>query len=136
VRAGKHERARVDAVVLRDAAVPHYETDGSTMDWVSVQYTDGTGQVHEADVKVTGESPAGTAMRLWVDRAGRLASPPLQTVDAVVSGAAVGVGVAAAGWLLLVLVWRAVRRVVDAQNAVTWAREWETVEPEWSGRRR
>jgi hypothetical protein len=135
-RAEDHERARVEAVVLHDAAAPDYQTDGGSVDWVSVQYTDGKGQVHEADVKPAAQSPAGTVMQLWVDRAGRLAPPPSRPLDAVVSGLAVGLGVAATGWLLLVLLWAAVRRVVDAQNAVAWAREWETVEPEWSGRRR
>jgi len=135
-RAEDHERSRVEAVVLHDATAPDYQSDGGSVDWVSVQYTDGKGQVHEADVKAAAQSPAGTTMQLWVDRAGRLAPPPLRPLDALVSGVAVGLGVAVAGWLLLVLLWAAVRRVLDAQNAVTWAREWETVEPEWSGRRR
>jgi hypothetical protein len=135
VRADERERAQVDAVVLHVAAAPDYESDATPEDWVSVQYTDHAGQVHEADVEVTGPSRAGTAMQLWVDRAGRLAPPPLRPLDAVVSGAAVGLGAAVGGWLLLVVAWMAVRRVVDARNGVMWAREWETVEPEWSGRR-
>jgi hypothetical protein len=100
---------------------------------VPVRYTDDAGQVHEADVQVLGRFPAGTAVQLWVDRAGRLTPAPPR--DGAVSGAAVRLGVAAtAGWLLLVVASTAVRRVVDARNAATWARDWETVEPDWTGR--
>jgi hypothetical protein len=134
-RALEHERVQVNAVVLHAAAPSDPEVDADPTDWVSVQYTDDAGQVHEADVHVVGPSSAGTVVQLWMDRAGRLASPPPGPVDAVVSGTAVGLGFAAAGWLVLGVVWTVVRRVVDAWNAALWAREWEIVEPGWSGRR-
>jgi hypothetical protein len=36
---------------------------------------------------------------------------------------------------LLVLAWLAVEAFVDKRNGAAWAREWEKVEPLWSGRR-
>jgi hypothetical protein len=103
---------------------------------VPVRYTDNAGEVREADVQVLGRSSAGTAVQLWVDRAGRLTPAPPRPCDGAVSGAAVRLGVAAAGGVLLVVASTAVQRVVNARNAATWAREWETLEAEWSGRRR
>jgi len=41
----------------------------------------------------------------------------------------------ATGGLLLVLAWLAVEDFVDQRNGAAWAREWEKVEPRWSGRR-
>ena len=134
-RATEHERVRVEAEVLHEAAVPDQDSDAD-LDWVSVRYTDGAGRVHEAEVPATGPPSAGTTVPMWVDRAGRPAAAPPGALEAVVLGVVVGLGIAAAGGLLLIVAWMGLRHAVDARNATAWAREWETVEPEWSGRRR
>jgi hypothetical protein len=134
-RVSEHERVRVEAEVLHEAAVPDQDSDAD-LDWVSVRYIDGAGRVHEAEVPATGPPSAGTTVPMWVDRAGRPAAAPPGALEAVVLGAVVGLGIAAAGGLLLIGAWMGLRRAVGARNATAWAREWETVEPEWSGRRR
>jgi hypothetical protein len=134
-RATEHERVRVEAEVLHEAAVPDQDSDAD-LDWVSVRYTDGAGRVHDAEVPATGPPSAGTTVPMWVDRAGRPAAAPPGALEAVVLGAVVGLGIAAAGGLLLIVAWMALRHAIDARNATAWAREWETVEPEWSARRR
>jgi len=132
-RAAEHDRVRVDAEVLHEAAVPDQDPDAD-LDWVSVRYTDGAGRVHEAEVPATGPPSAGASVPIWVDRVGRLAPPPPGPLGAVVLGAVVGLGIDAAGGLVLVVAWLGLRRAVDARNATAWAREWETVEPQWSDR--
>ena len=102
---------------------------------MAVRDTDSGGQVHEADVAVIRPSSAGTTVPVWVDRAGRLAPAVPGAHDAVVVGAKVGLGAAFTGGLLLVLAWLAVEDFVDQRNGAAWAREWEKVEPLWSGRR-
>ena len=133
-RATEHELVRVEAEVLHEAVVPDQDSDAD-LDWVSVRYTDGAGRVHEAEVPATGPPSAGTTVPMWVDRAGRPAAAPPGALEAVVHGAVVGLGIAGAGGLLLIVAWMGLRHAVDARNATAWAREWETVEPEWSGRR-
>ena len=135
-RVSEHERVRVEAEVLYEVAVPDPDSTPRTLNWVSVRYTDGAGRVHEAEVPATGPPSAGTTVPMWVDRAGRPAAAPPGALEAVVLGAVVGLGIAAAGGLLLVVAWMGLRHAVDARNATAWAREWETVEPAWSGRRR
>ena len=102
---------------------------------MAVRDTDSGGQVHEADVAVTRPSSAGTTVPVWLDRTGRIAPAPAEALDAVVVGLVVGLGITAAGGLLLVLAWTNLQHAVDVRNAAAWAREWETVEREWSGRR-
>jgi len=103
---------------------------------VAVRDTDSGGQVHEADVAVIRPSSAGTTVPVWVDRAGRIAPASPGALDAVAVGVVVGLGITGAGGLLLVLAWTSLRHAVEVRNAAAWAREWETVEPEWSGRHR
>ena len=95
-RVSEHERVRVEAEVLFEAAVPDQDPDAD-LDWVSVRYTDGAGRVHEAEVPATGPPSAGTTVPMWVDRAGRPAAAPPGALEAVVLGAVVGLGIAAAG---------------------------------------
>ena len=101
-RATEHERVRVEAEVLHEAVVPDQDSDAD-LDWVSVRYTDGAGRVHEAEVPATGPPSAGTTVPMWVDRAGRPAAAPPGALEAVVLGAVVGLGIAAAGGLLLIV---------------------------------
>ena len=50
------------------------------------------------------------------------------------SAALSAVLVALAGAALLGWVWLGVRAAIARLNSVWWAREWERVEPEWTGR--
>ncbi|XRV55879.1 hypothetical protein ACN9MM_35720 [Streptomyces sp. E-08] len=75
-------------------------------------------------------------MTIWVDDAGAPARPPGSAADRAftsVSGgtaAAGAVGVAGTGVVLLV------RRRAEGHRLAAWEREWEQVEPVWSGRPR
>lgn len=78
----------------------------------------------------------GHTVALWVDDTGEAASAPRGGTelasDAVAAGAA-GAGLitlAAAGVVFLRL------RRVEARNLAQWERDWERVEPGWSGRLR
>jgi len=133
-RAAEHERARVEAVVLHDAPGHDQESDADAMRWASVRYTDRSGGVHEADLPVMDQPLAGSTVPVWVDRGGRLASAPPGVLDSVVVGAMVGLGTAGTGALLLVTTWIGLRHQLDVRNGAAWAREWEKVEPGWSGR--
>ena len=135
VRIAQGERVRAEAVVVDVAAVPDAEPEAESADWVTVRYTDLAGRTREGALWLTGAPPVGTSVQVWVDRAGRLAPAVPGAHDAVVVGAIVGLGAAFTGGLLLVLAWLAVEAFVDKRNGAAWAREWEKVEPLWSGRR-
>ncbi|TXS33604.1 hypothetical protein EAO71_02590 [Streptomyces sp. ms191] len=85
-------------------------------------------------VLVPPRTPQGHTVTVWVDDAGSPARPPRSTADrALVSlsggtAAAGVVGAAGTGMVLLV------RRRTEGRRLADWEREWERVEPVWSGR--
>jgi len=99
-----------------------------------VRYTAPDGTTHEANALVAGRHPAGASVPVWVDRAGAIAAAPVRPVDAVTIAAVEGLGLLILGALALVVTWAVIRDGIIRLNAVRWAREWEQVEPVWSGR--
>ncbi|MEU8758971.1 hypothetical protein [Streptomyces sp. NPDC048659] len=81
-------------------------------------------------------SARGHTLAIWVDDSGTQARPPGDAANralvAFSGGTATGVAVGAMGAGLLIFV----RRTVDAHGLAAWEREWEQVEPVWSGRLR
>jgi hypothetical protein len=133
-RAAEDERAQVEAVVLHGASRHDQELDSDAMGWTSVRYMDLSGGIHEADLPMVTQPSAGSTVQVWADRAGRLASAPPGAMDAMVVGAMVGLGMLGTSALLLVTTWIGLRHFLDVRNGETWGREWEKVEPVWSGR--
>jgi hypothetical protein len=71
-----------------------------------------------------------------VDRSGAVTAAPVRGLD-VVAGAVTGAGgVLAVGAGVLGGIWLGVRWAVLRLDSARWAREWEQVEPRWSGRTR
>jgi hypothetical protein len=87
-------------------------------------------------VTASGWLPPGSVVPVWVDRDGNVVAAPPSGMDALVLGAALGLGVVIAGAVILFGVWVAVRLELDRRNAAGWAEEWARVEPQWSGRGR
>jgi hypothetical protein len=93
------------------------------------------GRTRTGEVFVTADAIAGGTVRVWVDRTGQLATPPL-TRDQVsgriqlAAGTAVAglaVVLAAAGWLT--------RRYLDRRRLAAWDADWLANGPRWSPRR-
>jgi hypothetical protein len=101
---------------------------------VPVRYTAPDGTARAAEAPVTGRYPAGASVRVWVDRAGAIAAEPIRPVDAVTSAAAGGLGLLIVGALAIGCIWVVIHHGILRINAARWAREWEQVEPMWSGR--
>ncbi len=80
------------------------------------------GGEHDIDVTVAGSPAAGETVRAWVNREGRVVDAPLTLFDAVVVGAAAGVGIAIVGGLVLGAAWLGLRRWLDHRNAAEWGR--------------
>ena len=132
-RTTAHDRTPV-AAVLVDAPVPNVAPGSLTLR--SAHYVDAAGAEHDIDVTVAGSPPAGATVRAWLNRDGRVVDAPLTLLDAVVVGASAGVGIAIIGCLVLGSAWLGLRRWLDRRNAADWGREWDRIEPEWSGRNR
>ncbi|WP_432085832.1 Rv1733c family protein [Streptomyces sp. bgisy095] len=87
-------------------------------------------------VQVPPRTPRGDTVVIWVDDGGTPVRPPVaaasRSLTAVSGGIAVAgaVGVTGVGALVLV------RRSTEGRRYAAWEREWERVEPVWSGRLR
>jgi len=93
------------------------------------------GRTRSDEVYVTAGDLAGGTVRIWVDRAGRLASPPL-TRDQVTGRTQFAAGTAVAGLALVLAVvgWLA-RRALDRRRLAGWDADWLATGPRWSPRR-
>lgn len=87
-------------------------------------------------VSVPPRTPVGHTLTIWVDDTGAPARDPDGAADrsltSLAGGAAVAGAVGTAGVGVLFLV----RRRSEARSLEAWDREWEEVEPVWSGRLR
>jgi hypothetical protein len=89
-------------------------------------------QVRTGTISVPEGAARGTAVRIWVDDTGRLAKPPRTTDD--IAFASITRGVAALAGLLPAC-WCAYAVYRRRRVAAAWERDWERVEPRWSGRK-
>jgi hypothetical protein len=99
-----------------------------------VTYTAPDGTERRAEVLVAGRRPAGATVPVWMDRSGQTTGAPARGPDAVRDAASGAVGVLVVGAVVLGGVWAGVRRGIDRVVMARWEREWEQVEPQWSGR--
>lgn len=131
-------RTRITAVLLDDVtvAVEGREDGPATLVSVPVHWKGRGGVEHTGVAQVHGPLRAGDRVTVWVDPDGHLVGSPV-TADDVVLIAIVSVGLfLIAAFTLLAATWCAVQRWTLARNCAGWEREWESIEPLWSGRQR
>ncbi|WP_137991134.1 Rv1733c family protein [Streptomyces vilmorinianum] len=126
VTATTTERAKAPATTARYGAEPRSTAPAV---W---EYPDQVGR--SGTIQVPPRTPEGHALTIWVDDSGEPARAPGgagERTFASLSGGIVATGaVAAVGIGALALV----RRRTEARSLAAWEREWEVVEPVWSGR--
>ena len=135
------ERTQVQAVLLEPVPqllVTHDRTRAVRLvpASVPVRYTAPDGTERRATAWVKGRQLAGAVVPLWLDRYGAITRAPARGADAVRS-AAIGAGsVLSMGALVLGSIGAGVRTATQRVTMARWEREWEDVEPLWSGRAR
>ena len=137
VRDAQAQRAslvQVTATLLRSA--PVLTGYGSASGFaVEARWRAPDGPVRTGELLVTADVAAGHSTRIWVDRTGRLTSPPL-SADQMTGRAQLAAGVAVGGLAgVLVTVGWLVRRFLDRRRLSGWDAEWLANGPRWSPRR-
>jgi hypothetical protein len=131
-------RTMVTSHLLADAPDYSYNSEygtpiGPTVP-VSAEWTGTDGRLHTGSVEAAGGARSGDHQPIWIDKSGGIADPPINTGVAAV----LMVGATVAAWLawgaLLLVSWLAVRWRLNTRRANDWDRQWETIEPVWSGR--
>jgi cytochrome b561 len=125
VQRGQQTRSQVPAVLLKpEPGQPVSTGFGMYFPEAPARWTAPDGEVVTGDMPVRPGAAAGTTVRVWVTREGRLTAPPLK--DSQVSGdaaiaAVLGV-VALAG--ALALAGTLVRRALDKRRMAFWEAAW------------
>jgi hypothetical protein len=125
-RAGWHQ---VPAV-LRTATIQRFAPSPAPA-WA--QWTGPGGMHHTGRVLAPAGLAAGAVIPVWVDAAGRMASPPTPPAQHESRAPAEGM---VAVLLLAELLWGAglaARGVVDRRRLAAWDAEWRAIGPKWSG---
>jgi hypothetical protein len=98
--------------------------------WVTPDGSERTGTV-----SATGGAKSGDTVQVWIDRSGNPTAAPITTTAA----ATLVILTAAGAWLalgaLLGASWLIVRWRLGRRRLADWDRDWQRVEPRWSGRR-
>lgn len=123
------QRHPVTARLLSDA-----NGDGQAGAHASVRWSDSRG-AHFAIAAVGPWQRAGDTATLWLDAHGNVTAPPPASDMATLAGAEMGFAAAAGVVLTAGGAWKVVRVCLDRRRLRQWDREWELVEPRWTGRR-
>ncbi|WP_435844053.1 hypothetical protein [Streptomyces gilvosporeus] len=127
------------ALTLTTATAPQQASQHDTRPapvQVAISWHHPVTQPHTGHLAITPGTPSGTPVHVWVDDTGQLVSAPETTIEPA------GRAAESAGPVLLASVAAAlagsvlVHRRLGRRDEQAWAREWERVEPDWSGRRR
>jgi hypothetical protein len=128
---------RVPALILRTGAVATLwqrpDTTGPAT--LSVRWTTPHGASRTGEIAGRSDASPGSVVMVWIDKAGRLTTPPLSR-SAVWERVSEAVAVTAAALILLLsaLSWAA-SLMLDRYRLARWEAEWLAVEPQWTGRR-
>jgi hypothetical protein len=139
------ERARQEAkqwrpvvlvVTQATPAVPSLQGRGVAVTApVAVSWQGSDQRQHRGVARLYGPYRVGETAPGWVDQAERLMSgAPTSPFDALLAAFWCTVAILIGEGCALALVWRLVTRATMARNCESWAWEWATVEPVWSGR--
>ncbi|MGW7305366.1 Rv1733c family protein [Streptomyces sp. NPDC054835] len=97
--------------------------------WEQPEHVRRSGNIH-----VPPRTPEGRAVTIWVDDAGSPARPPGSAADRALTSMSGGVAAAGVTGVTGAAVVLLVRRRNEGHRLAAWEREWEQVEPVWSGR--
>ncbi|MFJ5806549.1 hypothetical protein [Streptomyces sp. NPDC093093] len=93
-------------------------------------------RLHTDTVPVPAATRSGDTVQLLVDDNGKAATAPPRTAEIALTAIAFGTGASAGIVLAAGAVIHTCLRLVDTRCARAWESEWESVEPQWSGRLR
>jgi hypothetical protein len=123
----------VPAVLLRAAPGPLMSDHGANtwLTWEPARWTV-AGAPHAGEIPATSGTSAGSTVPVWLDRAGRVRTPPLTAAQA--SGrvlVAASIALAALAVLLAGLILLG-RGLLNRRRIASWEADWRSVGPQWS----
>ncbi|MFI7296608.1 hypothetical protein [Streptomyces sp. NPDC050121] len=133
VQAQSAERHQITArVTSAFGAAPGSAADEKQKVKVSWIGRDGRRQIGTTYVPLA--TTAGSAVRIWVDRAETVQGPPMSADNATATGWLSGGMTAAGVYAAFVVGRKGVRLALNRRRYAQWDAEWHLVEPQWSAR--
>lgn len=77
---------------------------------------------------------AGSVVMVWIDRSGRLTSPPARVLGLAGQVLLAALGAPFALALVLLAAWVYVSLILDRRRMAAWDADWAVTEPRWTGR--
>jgi hypothetical protein len=127
----QRSRREVTAVLLQKAPIEPGSYDASNS-WAPARWTPPGGHARQGMISVPAGTPAGSHVRIWVDRSGRWAGPLLNPRIATVRAAAAVV----ISTLMLAAILASVASFsgwpLDRRRLTGWEADWNAVGPRWT----
>ncbi|MDT7753863.1 MAG: hypothetical protein QOD96_7525 [Pseudonocardiales bacterium] len=131
-------RTQINAVVLVDVdvVVESREDVRAMLTGAPVRWRGGDGVERTGVARVRGPLQAGDHITAWVGQGGQLVGAPVTADEAVFIAIVAGGLFLIAVLAVLAATWCGIKRWILVRNCAGWKREWESIEPLWSGRQR
>lgn len=132
VTASRAERYQVPAVLLADAPYQAYVWPDA---YVRARWAAPGGTRHTGMVSVPLGTPRGTAVMIWIDRAGQMLGPPLRPGQV---GTQVLLAAAVAPLILGFMLMSAgmvAHQLLERRRLAAWDADWRATGPAWRGPR-
>ena len=80
-------------------------------------------------------APAGTSVRIWLNRSGEPVAPPPSPQDMILTALCAGFTTAVAAAVAFILCYCSCRTALDRHRLARWEAAWAAVGPQWTTRR-
>ncbi len=132
--AAAHLRPAV-AVLSQPASVARGQAAAAQARWRLPNGTERSGALTTVTVPAISYAPAGTSVRVWLDRFGEPVAPPPSPGDMIFNALFAGITATACSAVALILCYLLCRMVLDRHRLARWESAWAAVGPRWTSRR-
>ncbi|MFD7707163.1 hypothetical protein [Streptomyces sp. NPDC059786] len=121
----------VRASLPGDAPAAAAKAAGSDRVWAKVRWTAADGTGHLGEVRVAAGTPAGTAVTVWTDGAGRMVTRPATESQARLRSSLIGALVGLSAASVPVVCGRLVAVRLERRRMRHWDEAWRRFDPLW-----
>ncbi len=132
--AAAHLRPAV-AVLSQPASVARGQAAAAQARWRLPNGTERSGALTTVTVPAISYAPAGTSVRVWLDRFGEPVAPPPSPGDMIFNALFAGITATACSAVALILCYLLCRMVLDRHRLARWESAWAAFGPRWTKRR-
>ncbi|WP_146238308.1 hypothetical protein [Streptomyces sp. Act143] len=126
------QRHPVSAVLIQDASdTATASTSSDDYTWAKVRWTASDGSTRTGLARVEPGIEAGSVTRIWLDRQGDLATPPVSSEEAELQGVVLGAATAVCASLVVLPLGWVLHNRLDRRRMAQWDTEWAHVGPRW-----